>query len=76
MADLLEGRTPASLQGELGRSLAPSPPPLWAKVDLGGVRVERVRDFGQVVFAFSAVKGKVCSEFRGRASFWRETSIA
>src|SRR5580658_3248010 len=47
VADLLEGRAPASRQGELGRSLASSPPPQWAQVDLGGVRVERVRDFGQ-----------------------------
>jgi hypothetical protein len=53
VADLLEGRAPASRQGELGRPLAPAPPPQWARVDLGGVRVERVRDFGQVYLGLS-----------------------
>ena len=53
VADLLEGRAAASRQGELGRPLAPSPPPQWAQVDLSGVRVERVRDFGQVYLALS-----------------------
>jgi len=53
VADLLEGRAPASRQGQLGQPLASSPPPQWAQVDLGGVRVERVRDFGQVYLALS-----------------------
>ena len=52
VADLLEGRTPAE-QGELGRALPRTPPTQWAQVDLRGVRVERVRDFGQVYLALS-----------------------
>lgn len=38
IADLLEGRAPA---------------PQWAQVDLRGVSVERVRDFGQIYLALS-----------------------
>lgn len=53
VGDLLEGRASASQQGQLGRRLSKSPPPQWAQVDLGGVRVERVRDFGQVYLALS-----------------------
>jgi Transposase DDE domain len=53
---LLEGRQPAR-QTELWGSPAPgSLPPLeprWAQVDLSGVRVERVRDFGVVYLALS-----------------------
>ena len=48
IADLLEGRSPASAQGELGQELAGEPQPQWAQVDLQGVRVERVREFGHV----------------------------
>jgi hypothetical protein len=33
--------------------LAQAPRPQWAEVDLGGVRVERVRDFGQVYLGLS-----------------------
>jgi len=48
VADLLEGRRPASAQGRLGEPLGEAAPqrPLWAEVDLRGLRVERVRDFG------------------------------
>jgi transposase len=53
VADLLEGRCPAPRQGELGQDPAAEPPPQWAEVDLRGVRVERVRDFGQVYLALS-----------------------
>jgi transposase len=53
VADLLEGRTPASAQGQLGQGLPAAPPAQWAQVDLHGVRVERVRDFGQVYLALS-----------------------
>jgi transposase len=53
VADLLEGRTPAPVQGELGQRLAAAPRPRWAQVDLSGVRVERVRDFGQVYLGLS-----------------------
>ena len=53
VGDLLEGRAPASRQGQLGQPLAESPPPQWAQVDLCSVRVERVRDFGQVYLALA-----------------------
>jgi transposase len=53
VADLLEGRRPAPLQGELGQSLSGGPQGQWAQVDLRGVRVERVREFGQVYLALS-----------------------
>jgi transposase len=46
---LLEGGTPAK-QLEFS---SPPPPPLWREVDVRGVRVERVRDFGQVYLALS-----------------------
>ncbi len=52
VADLLEGRAPAPSQGELGRTVT-SPSPQWAQVDVGGVRVEGVRDFGQIYLALS-----------------------
>lgn len=54
VAALLEGRAPAPVQGRLGEALAEAAPrPQWAQVDLRGVRVERVRDFGQVYLALS-----------------------
>jgi hypothetical protein len=53
VGDLLEGRACASQQGQLGQALSGPPPPQWAQVDLGGVRVERVRDFGQVYLALA-----------------------
>jgi transposase len=53
VGDLLEGRASASQQGQLGQPVSASPAPQWAQVDLGGVRVERVRDFGQVYLALS-----------------------
>ena len=52
VADLLEGRTPAPMQGELGQPL-PGAQSQWAQVDLRGVRVERVREFGQVYLGLS-----------------------
>jgi transposase len=51
--ELLEGRTPAPTQGQLGQQLPPASPRQWAQVDLGGVRVERVREFGTVYLALS-----------------------
>lgn len=51
-ADLLEGRTPA-VQGQLGQQLPKTLQPQWAQVDLSGVRVERVREFGQVYLGLS-----------------------
>jgi len=53
IADLLEGRAPAPVQGELGQVMPAAPGPQWAQVDLSGLRVERVRDFGQVYLALS-----------------------
>jgi transposase len=53
VADLLEGRAPTPTQGELGQPLSAEPRPQWAQVDLGGVRVERVREFGQIYLALS-----------------------
>ena len=53
VADLLEGRAPA-VQGRLGEPLeAAAPRPQWAQVDVRGVRVERVRDFGREYLALS-----------------------
>jgi transposase len=49
--DLLLGRPSAKqlpLSGE-----APPAPPLWCEVDVRGVRVERVREFGEVYLALS-----------------------
>jgi transposase len=53
IGDLLEGRAPTPAQGELGQPLSELSQPQWAQVDLRGVRVERVRDFGQVYLALS-----------------------
>ena len=53
IGDLLEGRASTSAQGELGQPLSHSSRSPWAQVDLRGVRVERVRDFGQVYLALS-----------------------
>lgn len=53
IADLLEGRAPAPVQGELGQPLPDPPRPQWTEVDVRGVRVERVRDFGQIYLALS-----------------------
>jgi transposase len=53
IADLLEGRAPSPQQGQLGQPLSHEPPPQWAQVDLRGVRVERVRDFGQIYLGLS-----------------------
>jgi len=47
LGDLLEGRTPGAVQGQLGQSWEEAPAQ-WAQVDLRGIRVERVREFGQV----------------------------
>jgi len=52
VAELLEGRAPTE-QGQLGQALSGPTPAQWAQVDLRGVRVERVREFGQVYLALS-----------------------
>ncbi len=54
VADLLEGRCPRPRQGELGQAFSEEEQqPQWAEVDLRGVSVERVRDFGQIYLALS-----------------------
>ena len=54
VADLLEGGNAAPRQGRLGEQLPRARPrPQWAHVDLRGVRVERVREFGRVYLALS-----------------------
>lgn len=55
IADLLDGReSPAPIQGRLGEPLPPAPSPRqWMQVDVRGLRVERVRDFGQVYLALA-----------------------
>lgn len=50
--DLLEGRAPAQQLDFRGPGPPPAPP-LWREVDVRGVRVERVREFGQVYLALS-----------------------
>jgi transposase len=52
LADLLEGRTPGPIQGQLGQAWEEATAQ-WAQVDLRGVRVERVREFGQVYLALA-----------------------
>ncbi|HRZ58085.1 MAG TPA: IS1634 family transposase [Candidatus Paceibacterota bacterium] len=44
---MLEGKVPET-QLELGQRPPPTPRPLWRQVDLNGVRVERMRQFGRV----------------------------
>lgn len=55
IADLLDGReSPAPIQGRLGEPLPPAAPQRqWMQVDVRGLRVERVRDFGQVYLALA-----------------------
>jgi hypothetical protein len=50
--DLLAGRTPGR-QLELKDGPAAPAAPLWREVDVRGVRVERVREFGEVYLALS-----------------------
>jgi transposase len=57
LAALLEGRTPA-VQGELGAGAdaaegPAAPGPQWTQVDVRGLRVENVREFGQVYLGLS-----------------------
>lgn len=58
IADLLEGRSASGQQGELGQGgrpavLKPEQPQQWVEVDVRGLRVERVRDFGQIYLGLS-----------------------
>ncbi len=52
MEDLLEGRTPTQ-QLELRGEIQAPEELLWREVNVRGVRVERVREFGQVYLALS-----------------------
>jgi transposase len=52
VAAMLEGRPGPAAQGELGKPLAAAPAQ-WVQVDLRGVRVERVREFGEVYLALA-----------------------
>lgn len=52
LGDLLEGREPKPIQGQLGQPWDEAPAQ-WAQVDLRGVRVERVREFGQIYLALA-----------------------
>jgi transposase len=53
VAALLDGTVPRPVQGQLGQPLPELSGPLWAQVDLRGVRVERVRDFGREYLALA-----------------------
>jgi transposase len=60
---LLDGRPREAGQGDLFRK--PADPPMWAQVDLTGVRVERVRDFGKVYVALALWRRLGLHEFFG-----------
>lgn len=60
---LLDGRPREAGQGDLFRK--PADPPTWAQVDLSGVRVERVRDFGKVYVALALWRRLGLHEFFG-----------
>jgi transposase len=54
IADLLDGRSASPEQGQLDKPLPQTAPvPQWTQVDVRGLRVERVRDFGRVYLALS-----------------------
>jgi transposase len=53
IARLLDGSSPEDEQMDLFAGKAATLPPQWAQVDLSGVRVERVRSFGQVYLALA-----------------------
>jgi transposase len=54
IARLLDGAPRSEVPGDLfGLPSVPAPPPQWAQVDLSRVRVERVRQFGQVYLALA-----------------------
>ena len=53
VVDLLEGRETAPVQGRLGKPLPSVRARQWTEVDVRGLRVERVRDFGEVYLALA-----------------------
>jgi len=54
VGDLLEGRDPPPVQGRLGEPPpAAQPSRQWMQVDVRGLRVERVRDLGEVYLALA-----------------------
>ena len=50
---LLDGQPRAALQGRLGQPWPEPAGPQWSQADLSGLRVERVRDFGQAYLGLS-----------------------
>jgi transposase len=50
---LLDGTTPSAMQLALGQPASPAPTPLWRTINVRGVRVERVRQFGRVYLALA-----------------------
>lgn len=50
---LLEGRSPSPRQLPLAGLAPPAAEPCWREVDVRGVRVERVREFGRVYLALA-----------------------
>ncbi|MFA5264678.1 MAG: IS1634 family transposase, partial [Opitutaceae bacterium] len=53
VARLLDGEAADQAQAELFEQKPTAPPPQWTQVNLAGVRVERVREFGQVYLALA-----------------------
>ena len=53
LIDLLEGTEPPPKQQVLGTACTESHKPEWMQVDVKGLRVERVRDFGEVYLALA-----------------------
>lgn len=53
LVHLLDGTEPPPSQQGLGSSSADSHTPEWMQVDVKGLRVERVRDFGEVYLALA-----------------------
>jgi hypothetical protein len=54
VADLLDGRSASPQQGRLDwPQPAVAPAPQWTQVDVRGLRVEQVHDFGQIYLALS-----------------------
>ena len=53
LIDLLEGTEPPPKQQVLGTACTESHKPEWMQVDVKGLQVERVRDFGEVYLALA-----------------------
>ena len=53
LSRLLDGTPATPIQGELGKPWGEVAPRQWSQIDIRGLRVERVRDFGQAYLALS-----------------------